>query len=271
MAAPAPILRHHAQFHSVHLPDDRDVVVYLPPGYEDTDLCHPVLYMQDGQNLFEAETAFQEVHWRLGETADALIAEGVLEPLIIVGVANTGKRRIEEYTPTRDKKLGGGLGDRYGRLLVEELKPFIDATYRTRTDRASTALGGSSLGGLVTLYLGMAYPDIFGSLAVMSPSVWWDRRVILKSVRRWRPTPPVRLWVDMGTAEGRRGLDDARMLKAALVGSGWVVGKDLRYAEYEGGVHGESAWAARVGEMLAWLFPGERPTMTPAPAPGVRS
>lgn len=259
MSAPAPALRRHVQFQSAHLPDARDIVVYLPPGYEDADDRYPVLYMHDGQNLFDPETAFQEgAHWRLGETADALIEADVLSPLIIVGIANTGERRIEEYTPTRDKKLGGGLADQYGRLLVEELKPFIDKTYRTRTDVASTALGGSSLGGLVTLYLGIAYPDVFGSLAVMSPSVWWDRRVILKTVRGARPKPPLRLWVDMGTAEGRRGLDDARQLKAALVGAGWVAGKDLHYAEYEGGRHSEEAWADRAGEILAWLFPGDR-------------
>ncbi len=259
MSAPAPALRRHEQFQSSHLPDARDIVVYLPPGYEETDARYPVLYMHDGQNLFDPETAFQEgAHWRLGETADALIQAGALSPLLIVGIANTGERRLEEYTPTRDKKLGGGLADQYGRLLVEELKPFIDETYRTRRDPASTALGGSSLGGLVTLYLGLAYPDVFGSLAVMSPSVWWDRRVILKTVRGARPKPPLRLWVDMGTAEGRRGLDDVRMLKAALVGAGWVAGKDLHYAEYEGGRHSEEAWADRAGEMLTWLFPGER-------------
>jgi predicted alpha/beta superfamily hydrolase len=259
MPAPAPTLRRHVQFHSEHLPDDRDIVVYLPPGYEDADARYPVLYMHDGQNLFDPKTAFRAgTHWRLGETADALIEAGALSPILIVGIANTGTRRIEEYTPTRDKRLGGGLTDEYGRLIVEELKPFIDATYRTRPDTASTGLGGSSLGGLATLYLGMVYPDVFGSLAAMSPSVWWDRRVILKTVRAARPKPPVRIWVDMGTAEGRRGLDDARMLKAALVGAGWVVGKDLRYAEYEGATHGEAAWAERASDVLTWMFPGQR-------------
>ena len=97
-------------------------------------------------------------------------------------------------------------------------------------------------------------PDVFGQLAVMSPSVWWDRRVILSTVRRARPRPALKLWVDMGTAEGRRGLDDARLLKAALVGAGWVPGQDLHYAEYEGATHSESAWAERVGPMLQWLF-----------------
>ena len=169
-------------------------------------------------------------------------------------MANTGGARIHEYTPTIDARLGGGKATDYGRFLVEELKPVIDATYRTLPEAAATGLAGSSLGGLATLHIGLARPDVFGLLGVMSPSVWWDRRVILSSVRAARPKPNLRLWVDMGTAEGRRGLEDARLLKAALVGSGWVPGVDLHYAEYEGGTHSELAWANRAGAMLAWLF-----------------
>ena len=255
MTEPAPILRRHPQFPSTILALERDVTVYLPPGYDDDGNPCPVMYMHDGQNLFDAETAhIPGQHWRLGETADALIAAGALPPLIIVGVDNTGPSRIHEYTPTRDARLGGGLAGDYGRFLVEELKPFIDRTYRTRTDAASTGLGGSSLGGLVTMHVGLRWPDVFGALAVMSPSVWWDRRVILSSVRAARPKPDLRVWVDMGTSEGRRALEDARLLKAALVGSGWIIGRDLHYAEYEGGTHSEQAWAGRAGSMLTWLF-----------------
>ncbi len=140
-------------------------------------------------------------------------------------------------------------------MIVEELKPYIDETYRTRPEAASTAIGGSSLGGLVTMYLGLTYPRVFSRLAVLSPSVWWDRRAILRLVRQARPRPPLRIWVDMGTAEGRRGLEDARLLKAALVGAGWEIGRDLHYGEYEGATHSEEAWAARVGPVLEWLFP----------------
>ncbi len=261
MHSPTASLHRHEQFRSAFLPDDRDVLVWLPPGYAaEADRLYPVLYMHDGQNLFDPDTAFQKgEHWRLGETAANLIAAGRLDPLIIVGIYNTGDERIHEYTPTKDARLGGGLAGDYGRLIVEELKPLIDRTYRTRPDAAHTGLGGSSLGGLATLHLGFTHPDVFSRLAVLSPSVWWDRRAILTTVRQTRPRPKLRLWVDMGTAEGRRGLDDARLLKAALVDAGYVEGVDLHYAEYEGATHSEGAWAARVGPMLEWLYPPSPP------------
>ena len=278
-------LRRHAALHSKFLEHDRDVVVWLPPGYAaqgfttkvpddgsargvTTGVPHecsgtsvgnhgyPVLYMHDGQNLFEAGTAFQKgEHWRLGETAATLVDSGAIEPLIIVGIYNTGDHRKDEYTPTRDAKLGGGAADDYGRMIVEELKPMIDRTYRTRPDPDSTGIGGSSLGGLVSLYLAFTHPHVFHRVAALSPSVWWNFRAILKTVRQARSKPPLKIWLDMGTAEGKRGLDDARLLKAALVGLGFSVDSDLHYAEYEGATHSETAWAERVGPMLKWLFP----------------
>jgi predicted alpha/beta superfamily hydrolase len=251
-------LRRHEAFHSEFLAHNRDVLVWLPPGYDWSEARYPVLYMHDGQNLFEPDTAFLKgEHWRVGETAGELIAAGRIEPLIVVGIYNTGEARVDEYTPTDDVKLGGGHADDYGRLIVEELKPLIDRTYRTRADRDSTGIAGSSLGGLVSLHLAFTHPAVFSRAAALSPSVWWDRKAILKTIRQSRSRPPLRLWVDMGTAEGRRGLDDARLLKAALVGLGYVEGVDLHYAEYEGATHSEQAWSARVGPMLEWLFPAQ--------------
>jgi predicted alpha/beta superfamily hydrolase len=246
----------HENFHSEFLPDDRHVTVYLPPGYEaDAGRRYPVLYLHDGQNLFRPETAFKKgEHWYVGETASALIGEGRIPPLLIVGIDNTGPRRAYEYTPTHDRRRGGGGADAYGRLIVEELKPFIDATYRTLPDVASTGLGGSSLGGLVSLYLGLKYPQVFSRLAVMSPSVWWDRRVILRHVRDARPKPGLRLWVDIGSREGRYHVDNARLLQVGLIKSGWIEGDDLHYEEIPGGTHSEGAWAARFDRVLEYLF-----------------
>lgn len=261
-------LHRHEQFHSYFLEHDRDVLVWVPPGYDEgsergfsTEVQHegsgryPVLYMHDGQNLFDDETAFNHESWKVGETATALIEAGRIEPLIIVGIYNTGEARIDEYTPTDDKRLGGGHADDYGRMIIEELKPLIDREYRTRPDPDDTGIAGSSLGGLVSLHLGFTHPATFTKIAALSPSVWWGRKAILKTIRESRSKPKLRLWVDMGTAEGRRGLDDARLLKAALIGLGFAVGADLHYAEYEGATHSEQAWSERVGPMLEWLFP----------------
>ncbi|MFN2444819.1 MAG: alpha/beta hydrolase [Vicinamibacterales bacterium] len=254
-----PSLHRHTRFRSAHLPDDRDVHVYLPPQYaNDPTRRFPVLYLQDGQNLFDGRESYVKgEYWRVGEHADTLIQRQHLEPVIIVGIHHAGPRRIHEYTPTESRQLGGGHADHYGRLLVDELKPFVDATYRTRPDAASTGIGGSSLGGLVSLYLALKYSDVFTRVAVMSPSVWWDRRVILRNVRAASPKPPLRIWLDIGTAEGRKAVEDVRLLRNGLIAAGWRDGGDLAYREYEGARHSEQAWAARVGDVLAWLFPSE--------------
>lgn len=262
MHSPGGQLRRHDAFHSEFLEHDRDVVVWLPPGYDggadegSGAGSYPVFYMHDGQNLFEPETAFRKGdYWRVGETAAELIADGAIEPLIIVGIYNTGDHRKDEYTPTRDARLGGGGAADYGRMIIEELKPMIDRRYRTRPEAASTGIGGSSLGGLVSLYLAFTHPQVFQRVAALSPSVWWNWRAILKTVRQSRSKPPLKIWLDMGTAEGKKGLDDARLLKAALVGLGFAPKVDLHYAEYEGATHSETAWAERVGPVLKFLYP----------------
>jgi predicted alpha/beta superfamily hydrolase len=254
-----PHLERHAAFASRFLTRKRDLVVYLPPGYDDDRARrYPVLYMHDGQNLFDPQTAYVNgQHWRLGEMADMVIAEGRVEPLIIVGVNHTGPGRALEYTPSRDPRLGGGLAKDYGRLLTEELKPFIDARYRTLPGWERTGLGGSSLGGLSTVYLGLRHADVFGRLAVLSPSVWWHRHAILRHVARVSVKPATRIWLDMGTAESKSGIADARRLRAAFVRAGWREGVDLAYSEIPGGTHSEAAWARRVGDVLKFLYPGE--------------
>lgn len=249
-------IRTHEGFHSEHLEHDRTVLVYLPPGYDaEGTYRYPVLYLHDGQNVFDRATSVGE-EWRVDECAQELISSGAIEPIIIVGVYNTGEHRIDEYAPTaRPDKGGGGHADAYGTMLVTELKPFIDATYKTEPSAANTAIGGSSLGGLLTMHLGMRYPTAFGRLAVLSPSVWWDDRVILREVSALASKPPMRIWLDAGTAEGDEVIADSRALRDALVAKGWVEGQDLAYHEAEGGEHNERSWAARVDGVLRFLFP----------------
>jgi predicted alpha/beta superfamily hydrolase len=254
-------LRKHPAFQSEFLTEPRDLVVYVPPDYDtDHDRRYPVLYLHDGQNLFEGATAFVPGQdWHVRDTADQLIRSGVIEPLIIVGVYNTGEHRIDEYTPTRDRKQGaGGDAGLYGQMLTDELKPFIDREYRTLPDPTNTGLGGSSLGGLVTLYLGVQHPNVFGKLAVLSPSVWWDNRYILRVIRALDAKPRLSIWLDIGTGEGGKTVGDARELRDALVKAGWALGADLVYAEVPDAGHNEAAWAERVGPFLHYLFPAHK-------------
>jgi predicted alpha/beta superfamily hydrolase len=251
-------IRTHESFHSRYLEHDRTVVVYLPPGYDaKTAVRYPTLYLHDGQNVFDQATSFGD-EWRVDETAQSLITAGSIEPIIVVGVYNVGDARVDEYTPTtRADKGDGGHADDYGRMLVEELKPFIDATYKTFPGAANTAIGGSSLGGLLTMHLGLRYPTAFGKLAVLSPSVWWDNRVILGEVDALPNKLPQRIWLDAGTREGEETIANSRLLRDALVKKGWVVGQDLMYLEADGGEHNEASWAARVGPVLEFLFPSK--------------
>jgi predicted alpha/beta superfamily hydrolase len=154
------------------------------------------------------------------EQADAAIEAGEVEPLVIVGVYNTGDRRLAEYTHERDWERGGGEAKDYGRLLTEEMMPWIAGQYRVRTEREQTGVGGSSLGGLVSLYLGPALRRAFGKLAVLSPSVWWNHKSILGYLNERAPEiwERPRLWLDVGDQEGRRTLENAEQLNRRLKG-----------------------------------------------------
>ena len=252
-------LDHIRGFHSDVLGNDRDITIYLPPGYDDRDDVHyPVLYMHDGQNLFEPERAFiPGQNWRLAEAADEKIGARTTRPMIIAGIDNTNTR-IDEYTPTHDAaRNAGGKADDYARMIIEELKPVIDAGYRTLPDAPNTALGGSSLGGLATLYIGLTHPALFGHLAVMSPSVWWDNRAILTTLDHFSSPRRPRIWLDFGGREGVEGMTDARLLRDRLRIKGWTSEADFRYFEDRRADHSERSWAKRARSMLEFLF---RPT-----------
>ncbi|MBS1877517.1 MAG: alpha/beta hydrolase [Acidobacteria bacterium] len=256
-------LRLHRRFPSRYLSTPRDIAVYLPPGYDPHGRRYPVFYLQDGQNLFDPATAFLGQDWQADITADALIRLGEIEPVILVGVYNTGVRRVSEYTPTRDPQIRkGGKADRYAELLARELKPFIDREYRTLKAASHTGVGGSSLGGLVSLMAALCYPKVFGRVAVISPSVWWDRRAILHKVEAFGGDIRPRIWLDAGTAEGSSPesvVADVKLLRETLTARGWRDGHNLRYWEDEGAGHNELAWGYRFGLVLRYLFPAHLP------------
>src|SRR4029453_2691091 len=218
-------IKRHRAFPSKILGNRRDVLVYLPRGYRRLSRRrYPVLYLHDGQNVFDAATSFAGVEWGVDETAEGLIKENLIEPLIIVAVGNTGEKRVDEYAPTRGvidakakrKKHSKGLARNYAQFLMDELKPYIDRKYRTNPGAEFTGLGGSSLGGLVTLAIVILYPQFFGRLMVMSPSIWWDNFAIYRLVDSIEQKPPLKICLDPGTPQP--GWEKARELSIRFVG-----------------------------------------------------
>jgi predicted alpha/beta superfamily hydrolase len=254
-------IQYHHDFPSRFLPHARSLIVFLPPGYEhDTHERYPVLYLQDGQNLFDAQTAFAGVPWGADETTEIAIRRGEVRPVILVGVANSPER-IREYAPRRcGPAQADDLSRQYGRFLVEEVKPFIEQQYRVDGRSSVTGVGGSSLGGLIALSLCKWYPGVFGKCAAMSPSLWWQREYFLRTLRTnplWLKTCQV--WLDMGGREGatrlgmRANIARARAL-AKLLGKQMPEGR-WHYYEDEIGGHDERAWGTRFEGMLKFLYP----------------
>ena len=258
-------VRVHHNFHSPQLENQRALIVYLPPGYEDDpQKRYPVLYMHDGNNIFDARAA--SVEWRADETAEDLIRTGQIGGLIIVGIFNNADRH-NEYTPFRDSNRGGGRGDTYLAFIVETVKPFIDKTYRTQPGREHTGIAGSSLGGLISLYAVHKYPQVFSRAGVISPALWWADYATLKYVHEHQATEPIKIWIDIGTSEGRRSTSTAvsihvagcRRLMKILAAQGYQRDVDFHYEEIEGGRHNETAWAARFNRVLQFLWTANGP------------
>jgi predicted alpha/beta superfamily hydrolase len=254
-------LRYHLAFPSRHLGNERTLIVYLPPGYRGAPAQrYPVLYMHDGQNLFDPATAYQGVCWEANDTAERLILTRRLRPLIIVGIYNTPDR-VAEYTHSVDDKQQGGKGRLYGRFLFEEVKPFIDQAYRTKPDRRHTAVAGASLGGKLTLALAREHHEQFALCGAISPSLWWARGQLLKELaggRRWMRR--MRFWVDMGTREGvaKGEIPPAILRTRKLIqqfdAAGLLPGLHYYYWEVAGGEHSEAHWAARFDKFLLYFF-----------------
>jgi len=254
-------LRLH-EFTSRVFRNTRFLRVWLPPGYDDAENAgrrYPVFYLNDGQNLFESSTSFTGVEWQVDETADRLIREYAIPPMIFVGLDNAGKNRIREYMPHRSLHpvLLRGQGSRYPNFLIKEVMPFVARNYRIARGPENTGLGGSSLGALIALYTAAVRPGVIGRLLLESPSLWASNRQMIRSsreVERW----PERIFLATGTAEAGREdrsrsvVDDVRELAGILRRSG-LDDQRLRLEIQEGAGHNESAWAGRFPEALRFL------------------
>jgi enterochelin esterase-like enzyme len=255
-------LRLH-EFRSRVFRNTRFLRIWLPPGYDDSEnegRRYPVLYLNDGQNLFEASTSFTGVEWQADEAADRLIRKGAIAPLILVGIDNAAKDRIREYMPHRslNPMMMRARGRRYPDFLMKEVMPFVSQNYRVAAGPENTGLGGSSLGALVALYTAMVRPGVIGRLLLESPSLWASHRQLIKDSRAVR-TWPERVFLAAGTAEAgtpersRMVVDDVRALAAILRRAG-LSEKRLRLVIEPGAGHNEGAWAARFPGALQFLF-----------------
>ncbi|MDQ2809412.1 MAG: alpha/beta hydrolase-fold protein [Chloroflexota bacterium] len=239
----------------------RHLLVYLPPSYAWSDRRYPVIYMHDGQNLFDAATSFSG-EWHVDATMEALSGEGI--EAIIVGIPNAGPQRTAEYSPFPHPWLGGGRAASYIHFLTDTVKPLIDQAFRTQPDRAHTGTAGSSLGGLVSLYAFFAAPLVFGFAGVFSPALWSTQGKMAALVQQ---TPFIggRLYMDVGDQEtpggsGRRStylIDEAQRMAALLRAKGYPPA-DLQFHVALGGQHNETSWAARLPGALRFLLAGQR-------------
>jgi predicted alpha/beta superfamily hydrolase len=236
-------------WHSNVLNNDRGIWVYLPPSYDENPAeRYPVVYMHDGQNLFDDDASFIGVSWNVGGALDQGALDASIHEAIVIGVESTDNRTWE-LTPT-DGGEGGGGGEPYLAFLTNELKPWVDSTFRTFGDREHTLMAGSSLGGLISAYIGATHADVFGSVGVLSPSTWWDNLYIINEVAN-ASGRPLRVYLDSGDS----GPDnDDVSYTAQLAGSYRSINVPLDYLVQQGGEHSEVYWRQRIPGALAYLL-----------------
>ncbi len=235
----------------------RRVWLYLPPDYATSGRRYPVLYLHDGQNVFNASTAYAG-EWGVDETLDSLHAQG--DPgVIVVAVDNGGTKRMDEYSPWHNDRFGGGEGGAYVEFLVRTLKPYIDAHYRTLPDRLHTGIGGSSMGGLISLYAILEHPEVFGRALVFSPAFWIAPQAFdqARQARPLRPDP--RIYMDIGWLEGQAGDEGvyARLqqkMAETLAAAGFDTTTEVRSVVRADGKHAEWFWRREFPAAYLWLF-----------------
>ncbi len=227
----------------------RRIWIYFPPDYETSGTSYPVLYMHDGQNLFDALTAYAG-EWKVDETLNAFSAQGKRVPLV-VGIDN-GPQRMAEYTPWTNPQYGGGEGEKYMQFIVETLKPYIDQHYRTLPDRENTGIMGSSLGGLISHYGALKYQETFSKAGLFSPSYWFNDSVWLFTHNEGKKQD-MRFFQLCGTNESAGMVGEMQRMNDSLVKLGFLQNTIFNKI-VTGGQHNEKLWSDAFGEAYLWLF-----------------
>jgi predicted alpha/beta superfamily hydrolase len=237
---------------SPQLGNRRDILVYTPASYHRTKRQYPVVYMHDGQNLFDPRTSFAG-EWGVDKAMARAPRKG--RRAIVVGIPNMGVDRMKEYSPWAEPGHGGGGGDAYVDFLLHTLKPMIDERYRTMPGRASTGIVGSSLGALISLYAFFRAPASFGFAGLLSPAFWFAGGGIFPFVQD-AANVGGRIYLDVGMREGAGTLANARSMRDLLTAKGYTLGDSLRYLEDPVGMHNEAAWGRRMRGALPFLLEG---------------
>ena len=234
-----------------HLNATRRISALLPHDYHTTDKKYPVLYLQDGQNLFNPLSGFGD--WAIDKSMQKLAEEG-LSDLIIIAIDHGEQERIIEYLPYYHPRFGKGKGNFYIQFMIEKLIPYINNHYRTLTDFEHTGIGGSSMGGLISLHAGLSNPKVFGKMMIFSPSLWISR-MIFNNTKTFVPLEASKIYLYAGGQESAEHLPNAQMLET-IIRNKMVKGHniDFHFSMKESGNHSEIHWREEFPKAVKWLF-----------------
>ncbi|MGI9531895.1 alpha/beta hydrolase [Lutimonas sp.] len=238
-------------FEMPQLNSTRQIWIYLPPDYEKSSEHYPVLYLQDGQNLFNAETSYNG-EWEVDEVLDVLFEKAGLK-IIAIGIENAGAERINEYTPWKLKGYGSNpKGDAYIRFITETLKPYVDENYRSLTSSENTGIIGSSLGGLISHYAAFKYPEIFGLAGVFSPSFELTPESF-NFTQKYSPLFYSKIYYMSGDSESPK-MDELMLKMTAQIKASGFPEANIKSKVVAGGEHNETLWRENFGAAVSWLF-----------------
>jgi len=237
---------------------DRKIWIYLPPTYKVTTKKYPVIYMHDGQNLFDNATSFSG-EWEIDETLNQLYKENGFE-IIVIGINNGGKKRLDEYSPWKNEKYGGGEGEAYVEFITQTLKPYVDKNYRTKSNKEHTAIMGSSMGGLISFYTALKYPNVFGKVGVFSPSFWFSEKSYAYAKTYGTIKNTKMYFLAGGKEDGNTAFEEigqtvknmntmVEVLQKKAVKSSSITSKIVPEGE-----HNEKLWKNEFKEAVQWLF-----------------